>query len=133
MKRQITNPRTRLYLVGVVVLLVGLGSALSIYLTADNYSDSSLGYDMAGGNVYPVKPEDSKMFIHDLEVYGGKGNVIANGLVRWLAGLWHGKSLAYTVACITIFVAFGFFLVARHLPPDVKSDARDDYDRAGNG
>ena len=117
MKGKITNLQTRLYLITAIILLVGLGSAILIYLIAENDSDSVLGY------------EDSKKYIHDLELYGGKANVLANEFMRWFAGLWHGKSLAFTVACITIFISFGVFFVANHLPSDLKSDARDENNR----
>jgi hypothetical protein len=30
-------------------------------------------------------------------------------LRRGFIGLWHGKSLAFTVACITVLVSFGVF------------------------
>ena len=126
MKRKITNLQSRLYLIAAIILLVGLGSAVLIYLTAEDDSGGVFGYEIAGGNVYPIKPEDSKKYIHDLELYGGKGNVLANELMRWFAGLWHGRSLAFTMACITIFMSFGVFLVARHLPPDLHHDARDE-------
>ncbi len=112
MKRKISNLKTRLYLVTAIVLLTGFGSAAGIYLTAENNSDSVLGYETAGGYVYPVAPEDSKMYMHNLELYGGKVNVLANELVRWFAGLWHGRSLAFTVACISIIISFGFFFAA---------------------
>jgi hypothetical protein len=119
MKWKITNLQTCLYLISAIILLVGLSSAILIYLTAENDSDSVLGY------------EDSKMYIHDLELYGGKANVLANEFMRWFVGLWHGKSLAFTVACITIFISFGFFFLANHLRSDLKSDARGKNNRIG--
>lgn len=133
MKWKITKLQTLLYLISAVVLLVGLSSALLLYLTAENDSDSVAGYEIEGGNVYPVTPEDSKKYLHDLELYGGKANVIANDFMRWFAGLWHGKSLALTVACITIFISFGFFFVANHLPPGSKSDGRGENNQVGSG
>lgn len=125
MKRKITNLQSRLYLIAAIILLVGLGSAVLIYLTAENDSGSVLGYEISGGNVYPIKPEDSKKYIHDLELYGGKGNVLANELIRWFTRLWHGRSLAFTVACITIFISLGVFSVARYLLSDLQHNARD--------
>ena len=131
MKWKIANLQTGLYLITAIILLVGVSSAILIYLTAENDWDSGLGYAVVDGNVYPITPEDSKMYIHDLELYGGKVNVLANELMRWFAGLWHGKSLAFTVAFFTIFISFGFFFVANQLPSDLKSDARDDNNRVG--
>ena len=130
---KIKNLQKRLYLITAAILLVGLGSAVLIYLTAGNYSESVLGYEIVGGSVYPTTPEGSKKYIHDLELYGGKANVLADEFMRWFAGLWRGKSLAFTVAFITVFVSFGFFLVASHVPLDLKSDARHKKNRAGTG
>ncbi|MCL4475079.1 MAG: hypothetical protein M1508_02460 [Nitrospirae bacterium] len=123
MKWNITHLQTRLYLIAAIILLVGLGSATLIYLAAENAADSVLGYE----------PENSKMYIHDLELYGGKANVLANELMHWFVGLWHGKSLAFTVGCITLFISFVVFFVANHMPSDVKSDDRDENNRAGTG
>lgn len=133
MKWKIANPKTGLYLITAIILLVGLSSAILIYLTAENDSDSALGYEVVGGNVYPITPQDSRMYRHDLELYGGKVNVLADDFMRWFIGLWHGKSLAFTVVCITIFISLGFFFVAHHLPTDLKSDARDENNRVGTG
>lgn len=129
MKWKITNLQTRLYLITAIILLIGLGSSTLIYMTAENDSNRVLGYEIAGGYVYPIRPEDSKKYIHDMELYGGKMNVLANEFLRWFVGLWHGKSLAFTVACITIFISFGVFFVAHHLPPDLRSDTRDESNR----
>lgn len=101
-----TNRQTRLYLVAALILLVGLGAAALIYLTAGNGSDSSMVEDF----------QNSKRYIHDLELYGGKMNVLMDQFHRWFAGLWQGKSLAFTVACITLAISSGFCLVAYYLP-----------------
>jgi hypothetical protein len=114
-----------LNIISVIILLVGLGGAVLIYQRAVNDSTGVLGYEEGGGSVYPVRPEDSKMFLRDLELYGGKANVLAYQLRRWFVGLWHGKSLAFTVACITIIVSYGFFYAAGHLPSRSKSDVRN--------
>jgi len=121
MKRKVTNLQTYLYLVTVIILLVGMCGAILIYLTAENDSDSVLGY------------ENSKRYVHDLELYGGKANVLANEFERWFVGLWHGKSLAFTVACITICISFGYFFIVKQLPSHSKSDARDENNRVGTG
>ncbi len=133
MKRKITNLQTRFYLIGAIILLVGAGSAVLIYLTAEDDSINTSGYEVAGGNVYPITPGNSKRYIHDLELYGGKGSVLADEFIRWFVGLWHGRSLAITIACITIFMSAVIFFFANHLRSDVQSDVRDKNDRDGNG
>jgi hypothetical protein len=76
-------------------------------------------------------PEDSKKYLRDLQLYGGKANVLMDELRRWFVGLWHGKSLAFTIACISIFVSFGVFYAANHLPPSLKSDVASENNRDG--
>jgi hypothetical protein len=122
---------TWLNIISVVILLVGLGSAVLIYQRAANDSTSVLGYQEEGGSVYPVNPQDSKMFLRDLELYGGKANVLAYQLRSWFVGLWHGKPLAFTIACITIVVSYGFFYAAGHLRSRLKSDVRNQNNRDG--
>ncbi len=132
MEWRIIDPQKRLYLIGAVILIVGLAGSVLIYITAENNSESVLGYETAGGYVYPILPEDSKKYIHDMELYGGKANVLANEFMSWFTGLWHGRSLAFTVGFITLFVSSGIFLVANHLPFDTNSDPRDEHNRAGS-
>jgi hypothetical protein len=107
MKWKIKDLQTRLYLTAVIILLAGLGSAIFIHLTAENVPDNNLVYQF----------ESSKAYRHDLELGGGKMNVLADEFLRWFDSLWHGKPLASTVACITIIISFGFFFVAYHSPP----------------
>jgi zona occludens toxin (predicted ATPase) len=109
----VANPRTRYKLVTIVLLLAGLGSAVVIYLTARSPDESTMVSDFEG----------SKRFVHDLELYGGKANVIADKFARWFDGLWHGQSLAFTVAFLTVVIAGGYFLVASRLAAHAASDA----------
>lgn len=127
------NPRKTFYLISAAILLIGLSSSVMIYFTAENYSERVLGYEMLGGSVYPITPEDSKKYRHDLELYGGKANVLADEFISWFDGLWRGKSLAFTIVCITIFVSLGFFIVGSYLPLVAESDVRDEDSRTGSG
>ena len=123
MKGRTANLHTCLYFVSGIILLVGLASAVLIYESSGDRSGSVLGYEDANGSVYPVSPEDSKQYLRGLELYGGTANVLADELRLWFAGLWHGKSLAFTVVCITILLSSGVFYTARRLPSRLKSDA----------
>jgi len=125
------NMQARLNLISAIILLVGLGSAILIYLTAENDSGSVLGYEVVGGDVYPITPENSKMYEHDLELFGGKAAVLANEFKNWFGGLWHGKSLAFTVACISIFISLGVFFVAKHLPSSLTSNEQGENNYHG--
>ena len=133
MKWKISDPQTCLNLISVIILLVGLGSAVLIYRTDGNDSNGVLGYEIIGGQAYPIKPEDSKMYRHDLELYGGKAAVLSDEFSRWFVGLWHGKSLAFTVAYITLFISFVVFYIANHLPSRLKSDVHSESNRDGTG
>jgi hypothetical protein len=131
MKWEITDPQTCLNLISVMILLVGLGSAVLIYRTAENDSNSVLGYEIIGGQAYPIMPEDSKMYLRDLQLYSGKAGVLADEFRRWFVGLWYGKSLAFTVAYITLFISFVVFYAANHLPSRLKSDVHSENSRDG--
>jgi hypothetical protein len=131
MKLKIADPQTCLNLISVMILLVGLGSAVLIYRTAENDSNSVLGYEIIGGQAYPIMPEDSKMYLHDLQLYSGKAGVLADEFRRWFVGLWYGKSLAFTVAYITLFISFVVFYAANHLPSRLKSNVHSENSRDG--
>ena len=106
MNWQTIHPQKRLHLMAALILVVGLGAALAIYLTAEDPVENELIYAF----------EHSKKYVRDLELYGGKLNVMANELSRWFDGLWQGTSLAYTVACISLIVSGGIRIVAQYLP-----------------
>jgi len=132
MKWKTMNLPTRLYLISAIILLVGLSSSVWIYLSAGDDSESVLGYEISGGQAYLVSPENSKKYVHDLKVMGGSAAVVADQFSRWFIGLWHGKSLAFTVACIAGFISLGFFFAARIAPYGLESDAHDENNRAGS-
>jgi hypothetical protein len=107
------------------ILIAGFGAAVIIYFTAGALPENPLGYE----------PLETKKYVHDLELYGGKANVLGEEFREWFTGLWYGKNLAYTIAAITILsvLALRFITntleehqareVARHL-----GNARSDLD-----
>ena len=95
--------RTRLRLSALVILALGLASALGIYLAANDAPASAALAEMHG----------SKPYVHQLERFGGKAAVMFDQFNRWFAGLWEGRQLGITVAWITVVVAGGIFSVAR--------------------
>lgn len=111
MKNQITARQRYLYAVAAIIFVAGLGSAALIYLMA---GDNQVNELIQGF-------ENSKRYVHDLEVYGGKMNVLMDQFMRWFESLWRGKALAGSVAVITIVLALGLALVAHNLPPDSRS------------
>jgi hypothetical protein len=103
------SPSNRLYLIGALILIIGLLSAVAIYFTAGEGPEDVLGYEIIDGNSYAMMVSDSKMYRRDLERIGGKAAIMADDLNRWFSGLWHGRQLAWTVATLVIMLALGFF------------------------
>jgi hypothetical protein len=98
--------RIGLYLVAAAVLVAGLCSAVLIHVTAGDAPESAAVHEMV----------NSKPYQHELRRFGGKAAVLFDELNRWFDGLWQGKTLAFTVAWISIFISLGVFLFARRLP-----------------
>ncbi|MGA8572124.1 MAG: hypothetical protein ACLP7A_09545 [Desulfobaccales bacterium] len=119
--------------IGVIILLVGLVGALLIYLTAGKYTGEVLGYEQGNGSVYPMNPEDYKSYSRGMELIGGGANVLVDELRRWFDGLWHGKSLAFIVACTTILISSGLFYAAKHWTPLSKTDDNSESNGDGTG
>jgi len=117
----------RLYLTGALILLIGLLAAAAIYFSVGEDDGDVLGYEIINGQAYAIATNDSKMYRHDLERFGGKAAVFADDLNRWFSGLWTGRQLARTVAILALVLALGFFragwLCAGRRPPD---DAHED-------
>jgi hypothetical protein len=133
MNRKILQPRTWLNLLGAIILVVGAGSAALIYHWAGDVPYGALGYEVADGAIYPLMPQNSKAYRHNLEVYGGKFSVIIDDFSRWFLGLWQGKSLAFILACTAVIVSFGFFYKAKYVAPPLKNEAlrKDEADGPG--
>jgi len=100
--------RARIRRITAGILAAGLGGAALLYLRAAPRAANPLGYE----------PEDTKKYLRDLEVYGGKLNVLVTQFRTWFEGLWQGRQLAFTVAWLTLLLALGFWFVATRLAPD---------------
>jgi hypothetical protein len=108
---------TRCYLVTAGILLAGFGSAVAIYLTAAEIPDNPF-----------AEYEQSKRFSHEVQRMGGKMALVANDASVWFAGLWHGRQLAFTVACITLLIALGYYVVASGTKPGEHAAGTHDDD-----
>ncbi|MGO8717206.1 MAG: hypothetical protein ACLQSX_15215 [Smithella sp.] len=128
-KRKVANKQDILTIFGIMILLIGFGISVFIYLMADNDENNFLGYEVIGGSAYPIRPEDSKAYQRDLQIVGGKAFVLEDKFQRWFTGLWHGKSLAFMVAGITLLISAGFFYAANNLPSLSRDYARDEKNR----
>jgi hypothetical protein len=110
------DPRTRTRLIAGSILLIGLGVALGVYLRADSAPD-----DMP----WELTP-DSKKYMRSLQMYGGTANVMMVELMDWFGGLWHGRTLAATIAVISIIVSCAYlWLATLWLPPTGGGDGID--------
>ncbi len=101
-------------LIAAAILLTGLLSSLAIYLTATPTPANPLGYE----------PEDTKRYLREMEVYGGKANVLASEFRKWFESLWHGRSLAGTVVFLTLALLLVFLFVSTPLPPEEGASPR---------
>ncbi|MCX6548803.1 MAG: hypothetical protein NTW40_12305 [Acidobacteria bacterium] len=102
--------RTRVSRVTVVILGVGLGLAARLWWLAPPPAANPLGFE----------PEDSKKYLRQMEMIGGKANVVASQLQTWFDGLWHGRGLPRTVAVLTVVLAGTFWLSTNPGPPEVR-------------
>ena len=123
--------QTRLYASSFIVLIAGLCGAVLIYLTAGDDADTAEAYRIVvvDGKAYPIAPGESKMYVRELQRFGGKAAVVFDEFNRWFAGLWRGKSLAVTVGWIAVLLSLGLFLFARWVSPGPNPGAADEGNR----
>jgi hypothetical protein len=121
--------KKRLRLSCLVILVAGLCSAMLIYLLAEDVPDDSLGYVVANGTVYPLSTSDSKKYRREIQRFGGKAALVFDDFNRWFVELWQGKTLAKTVAWISILLSLGIYLFANSLGPDARADSPDARER----
>jgi hypothetical protein len=96
--------RAGLYASCLVILIVGFGGAAWIYSTAEDESNLAMDEMTA-----------SKVYVRELQRFGGKAAVLFDEFNRWFAGLWQGKSLGITLACISVLACLVLLLIARRL------------------
>jgi hypothetical protein len=110
--------KTRLFRICLLVLAAGLGAAALAYALAPEDSREGVDYVVVGGVAYPVEQRLTKPYTRTLERFGGKAALLFDDFNRWFAGLWRGKALALTIACLSTAVAVALYLFALWLPPD---------------
>jgi hypothetical protein len=97
-------------LISYVIFGVGIFISVVIYITARPPMEHPFGYD----------PLHTKTFLRELELYGGKGNIMAAQFREWFSGLWQGKDLSYTIASITVIISMilRYMGSRKHTDPD---------------
>jgi hypothetical protein len=103
---------TRRHLVASTILGIGLVAALAVYATATPVVEDPDVYDM----------EHSKRSDLELERIGGKAALLGNQIDEWVASLWQGRNLAYTIAAITLLVTGAYWLATRAAEGDEPRD-----------
>jgi len=97
--------RRRLRLAGAVILFAGLVAAALVNRTAAPDDEQAL----------EARLNNTKRYEYQMELMGGKANVLATELREWFLGLWHGKRLARTLAVLSVGGGLACFYVARRL------------------
>ena len=108
----------RLRIAGYVVLVLGLLGASVVYFTAAASPELP---DYSGDRGYNLA----------MERMGGKASVYLAQFNRWLASLWHGTNLAFTIAVLAAVVAMMCFWLANFLsypmPPQPQPQPQPDH------
>jgi len=89
------------------ILATGFAGAVLIWFTAPDPAANPLGYEF----------RDSKAYLRNMEMFGGKANLLSAEFREWLTGMFQGRSLAFTVAFLTALLALGIWLFATPVPP----------------
>lgn len=111
MARLLANLQVRLYASSIVVLIAGMCAAAAIWFTAeDDPLAGAYQVVVVDGKAYPVAPGQSKVYMREVQRFGGKAAVLFDEIDRWFAGLWRGRSLAITVGWISIVAAAALLL-----------------------
>lgn len=100
-----STAKARVHRVSRAILAIGFAAAAVIYFVNGASPDTS-GFEL----------EESKKYLREMEVYGGKANLLASQLRHWFDGLWHGRSLAFTVAVISVLLALAYEFLGTPLP-----------------
>ena len=111
------NYQRQLYLAAIIIFVAGLFAGLFVYLKAN--------VEPVDMTIYQI--EHSKKYLRSLQVYAGEMAVVEDEFCRWFKSIWHGRSLAYTIVCITVLLSGMFYLAGRNL------HSWRDLDRVLNG
>jgi hypothetical protein len=103
--------RKRINQITLLLLLIGLGSALAVYFTAQDDPDDPLMRQLMA----------SKRYSREMRMIGGQANMDAAAMANWIGSLWHGPRLGGTIAGLTVMGTLIFRFIALHpyhLRPD---------------
>ncbi|MDB6127512.1 MAG: hypothetical protein JWM35_1408 [Verrucomicrobia bacterium] len=89
------------------MLVLGLSGAAVIFLSAEPERYDPLLNDPLG----------RKRYARQMQVIGGKANLLAADFNDWFGSLWQGRALGGTVAVITVAATLTFRFIATIPPP----------------
>jgi len=95
---------TLLNRIAMAVLAAGLLAAALIFVTAGPDAPDLLEDDAA-----------RRQYEFELEKIGGKAAVLAADVANWFSSLWHGRTLAWTVAVLSLVIAAVCAWLAREI------------------
>lgn len=114
-------------LLGALILIGGLASAVWLYAHAPAAPADSIVIDNDTGLQDGLQPEDFKAYSHDMEAFGGKIWILFAKLQRALAALGQGRPLAVLVGVLSLVV--GVTLLRASSPPaSPRPNATDQED-----
>ena len=87
----------------LLVLVIGLSVAASIYFFSPERDENMAMYEMAA----------SKQYNRQLQRFGGKASVLFDEIQTWFAARWQGKQLGVTIGWLSIGVAGVLYLIGR--------------------
>ena len=99
--------RFRLNLVGVAILLIGLGSVAMIERNARIQEANSLEDTEATHAL--LHPEDSREYMRNAEMMGGKLGVLLNSWLQNVEDLGHSRPFAIAIAAVSLVAAAAVF------------------------
>jgi protein-S-isoprenylcysteine O-methyltransferase Ste14 len=108
----------RLYVASVVILVAGLIGATIIYATAPEPDSAELVYGIA----------NNPQYVAELQQIGGTAEVVMAEFHQWFDSLWHGKTLACTVAFLCAAAAGICFFAAHYRIFEAPHQPGDDQD-----
>jgi hypothetical protein len=100
----------------ISILISVIGITASVFIYCFNGRGSNDPSDL--------RPGDSKIYVREVEKYGGQGELLLRELNDEFTSFWHGKRLAFTILILTATGVWVYRFFALPLPPlDDKQQA----------
>lgn len=93
--------QARLRLIGWSILVVGWVAAALVAVTAQGDDDATLS--------------DTKRYEYQMEILGGKSNLLATEIRDFMGSLWHGRRLAALLAVVSLVSTLACLFLAQRL------------------